>query len=82
MKKKELVLVDGVVYAKIKGHIYPNKKDEDTEKGRRWRNLTQTESTSLWQELCREIEEDVLETYGVSEGKQEGIKAEVMSRSG
>ena len=49
-----------------------NKKIEDTEECRRWRNLTQTETNSQLKELCTEIEE-VLETYGVEHGKR-GVK--------
>ena len=35
-----------------------------------WRNLMQTEMNSQWRELRKEMEEEVLERYGVEEGKR------------
>ena len=61
---------------KFKDKLVPTRKFEETEECQRWRNLTQTEMSDQWKELCKEIEDQVLDKYGVEESN------EVSSRSG
>ena len=68
-------------FERFKDIFTPTRKFEDTFERRRWRCLTQTETSDQWEELCEEIEEEMLEKYGDEESKQEFAKAEVRSRS-
>ena len=55
---------------RLKDKCFPTEKYENTEDCRGWMNLTQTEVNNQWRELCKEIEEEAMEKYGVAEGKR------------
>ena len=50
------------------------RKYEDTKESNSWRHLTQLEVNSRRKELCKELEEEVLDTERVEEGQREGFK--------
>ena len=48
----------------------PTKKYEDKGDCKKLRNLIQTETNNQWKQFCEETEEEVLEVYGVEEGRR------------
>ena len=58
-----------------KDEFIPTRKFEDTEECRR--GLSKTGTNDQWKELCKDIEEEVLEKYGVEENKSGVYKGRV-----
>ena len=72
---------------RLQDKYIPNKKYEETEESKGWRRLTQQEMDIQGKDLCKEMEEEVLNTYKIEEGKRgcfqgTGDEPEVYEKSG